>query len=78
MGDNFEKVQGYDKMPVNKQASAFPSGVAMVQWNHLHLGIPEHMGLNPDYSVSGDWASTWGNSYQVGGLSDRSPLGNLL
>ena len=55
---------------------------AVVQWNRMRsegLGIPERMGSNPDYGMTGDWASTRGNGSQVGGLSDRRfPLGGLL
>ena len=54
----------------------------MAQRNRLCSGgleIPERMGSNPGYGLSGDWASTRGNGFQVGGLSDkRSPLGDLL
>ena len=43
------------------------------------LGIPECIGSNTDYGLSGNWASTRGNSPLVGGLSDRRPpLGGLL
>ena len=42
------------------------------------IGIPERTGSNPGHGLSGDWASTRGNSSQVCGLSDkRSPLGGL-
>ena len=48
-------------------------------WYSGGLGIPERMGSNLDYGLSGDWASTRGNGSQVGGLSDRlSLLGGLL
>ena len=53
-----------------------------VQWNRLCFrgrGIPKCMGSNPGHILSGDWASTRGNSSQMGELSDRrSPLGGLL
>ena len=43
------------------------------------LGVPERIGgSNADYGLSGDWASTRGNGPQVSGLSDRSPIGDLL
>ena len=55
---------------------------AVVQWNRLRsggLGIPECIGSNTDYGLSGDWASTRDNGPQLGGLSDwRSALGGLL
>ena len=53
-----------------------------VQWNRLRsagLGIPESIGSNTDYGLSGNLASTRGNGPLVGGLSDRRPpLGGLL
>ena len=55
---------------------------AVVQWNRLRsggLGIPERIGSNTDFGLSGDWASTHGNSPKVGGHSDRRPpLGGVL
>ena len=55
---------------------------AVVQWNRLRsggLGIPERIGSNTDYGLSGDWASTRGNGLKVGELSDRRPpLGGVL
>ena len=55
---------------------------AVVQWNRLRsggLGIPERLGSNTGYGLSGNWASTRGNDSLVGGLSDRRPpLGGLL
>ena len=55
---------------------------AVVQWNRLRsggLGIPERIGSNTDYGLSGDWASTRGNGSQIRGFSDRrSPFGNPL
>ena len=54
----------------------------MVQWNRLRsggLGIPERIGSNTDYGLSGNWACTRGNGPLAGGLSDkRPPLGGLL
>ena len=62
--------------------SHFLTKVAVVQWNNLRFGgcgIPVHMGLNPGHGLRGDWPSTQGNGFQMGGLSDRrSPLGGLL
>ena len=55
---------------------------AMVQSNSLRsggLGIPELIGSNTEYGLSGDWASTRVNGPRVGGLSDRwPPLGGVL
>ena len=55
---------------------------AVVYWNHLRpggLGIPERIGSNTDYGLSGYWGCTRGKGSQVGGLSDRrSPLGGLI
>ena len=43
------------------------------------LWIPELIGSNPDYGLSGHWQATRGNGPQVGWLSNkRSPLGGLL
>ena len=57
-------------------------GTVMVQRNRLRsggLGIPEIMGSNTDYGLSGDWASTRVNGPRVDGLSDRwPPLGGVL
>ena len=51
----------------------------VVQWNHLGFEIPECMGSNPGHSLSEDWASTQGNSSEMGGFScKRSRLGGLL
>ena len=51
----------------------------MVQWKRLrfgNLGIPERIGSNPGHGLKGDWVSTRGNGSQMGGLSDRFPLGD--
>ena len=41
--------------------------------------IPKHTGLNLGQCPKGEWASTLGNDFQMGGLPDRrSPLGGLL
>ena len=53
----------------------------MIQWNRLHfgsLGISEHTSSNPGHGLNGDWASTRGNGFKMGGFSDRSSLGGLL
>ena len=40
--------------------------------------MPKRTGSNPSHSLRGDWASTWGNGSQMGGVSDRrAPLGGL-
>ena len=58
------------------------SGAAVVQWSSGRfgsLGISECMGSNPGHNLRGDWASTRGNSSEMGELSGRrSPLGGLL
>ena len=54
----------------------------VVQWNRLRfkgLEIPERTGSNPGRGLNGDWTSTRGKGFQMGGLSGRrSPLGGPL
>ena len=43
------------------------------------LEIPKCTASNPGHGLRGDWTSTRGDGFQMGGLSDRrSPLGGLL
>ena len=67
---------------LNSKCRRRKSEVAVVQWNRLRsggLGIPERIGSNTDYDLSGNWASTRGTGSLVGGLSHRRPpLGGFL